>query len=99
MKNLRDTWLIYQRSLMLTIRNPVWIFVGLTQPIFFLVLFGPLLKGLAVIGASVDETGPVPVRLSRATRRSSSVVSCARLRRPAATPKRRCGSPRKHGSG
>ena len=50
MKTARDTWLIFQRSLMLTIRNPVWIFVGLTQPLFFLVLFGPLLKGLAVAG-------------------------------------------------
>ena len=44
MKTVRDTWLIFQRSLMLTLRNPVWIFVGLTQPLFFLVLFGPLLK-------------------------------------------------------
>lgn len=47
MKTAHDTWLIYQRSLMLTLRNPVWVFVGLTQPIFFLLLFGPLLKGLA----------------------------------------------------
>lgn len=47
MKTVRDTWLIYERSLMLTLRNPVWVFVGLTQPIFFLLLFGPLLKGLA----------------------------------------------------
>lgn len=47
MKLVRDTWLIFQRSLMLTLRNPVWVFVGLTQPAFFLVLFGPLLKGVA----------------------------------------------------
>lgn len=55
MKLARDTWLIYQRSLMLTLRNPVWIFVGLTQPIFFLVLFGPLLKGLAVAGGGSGD--------------------------------------------
>ncbi|MFN8621697.1 MAG: ABC transporter permease [Chloroflexota bacterium] len=55
MKSLRDTWLIYQRSLMLTLRNPVWIFVGLTQPVFFLVLFGPLLKGLAVAGGGSGD--------------------------------------------
>ena len=55
MKAARDTWLIYQRSLMLTLRNPVWIFVGLTQPIFFLVLFGPLLKGLAVAGGGSGD--------------------------------------------
>jgi ABC-2 type transport system permease protein len=27
-----------------TLHNPVWVAVGLTQPIFFLLLFGPLLK-------------------------------------------------------
>jgi ABC-2 type transport system permease protein len=48
MRTLRDTALIYRRSLMLTLRNPVWVFVGMTQPIFFLVLFGPLLEGAAV---------------------------------------------------
>jgi ABC-2 type transport system permease protein len=48
MRTFRDTALIYQRSLMLTLRNPIWVFVGMTQPIFFLVLFGPLLEGAAV---------------------------------------------------
>jgi ABC-2 type transport system permease protein len=47
MKSVRDTWLIYQRSLMLALRNPVWVIIGITQPFFFLLLFGPLLKGLA----------------------------------------------------
>jgi ABC-2 type transport system permease protein len=55
MKTTRDTWLIYQRSLMLTLRNPVWIFVGLTQPVFFLVLFGPLLKGMAGVMGGTGE--------------------------------------------
>jgi ABC-2 type transport system permease protein len=55
MKPLRDTWLIYQRSLMLTLRNPIWVFVGLTQPIAFLLLFGPLLKGLAVAGGGSGD--------------------------------------------
>src|SRR5438128_6144156 len=44
MKLLRDTWLIYQRSLWLTIRQLVWVFIGLMQPILYLVLFGPLLE-------------------------------------------------------
>jgi ABC-2 type transport system permease protein len=44
MKLLRDTWLILQRQLLLTVRNPVWMFVGIFQPFLFLVLFGPLLK-------------------------------------------------------
>ena len=44
MKTLRDTWLIFERSLSQTLRNPVWVVVGLVQPLFFLFLFGPLLE-------------------------------------------------------
>jgi len=47
MKILRDTWLIFARSMTTTLRNPVWVIVGLFQPICFLVLFGPLLEGVA----------------------------------------------------
>ena len=43
MNTLRDTFLIYRRSLILTLRQPVWIIFGLMQPILYLVLFGPLL--------------------------------------------------------
>jgi ABC-2 type transport system permease protein len=42
---IRDTWLIYQRSMWLTIKQPVWLIFGLMQPILYLVLFGPLLEG------------------------------------------------------
>lgn len=45
MTALRDTWLIFRRSLILTIRQPVWIFMGLMQPVLYLVLVGPLLNG------------------------------------------------------
>jgi ABC-2 type transport system permease protein len=44
MKLLRDTWLVFQRQMLLVLRNPVWLFVGIFQPFLFLVLFGPLLK-------------------------------------------------------
>jgi ABC-2 type transport system permease protein len=44
MKTVRDTWLIFVRSLMLTLRNPVWVFIGLMQPILYLALFAPLLE-------------------------------------------------------
>ena len=47
MKVARDTWLIFERSMFLTLRNPVWIIVGLLQPFLYLVLFGPLLKSIA----------------------------------------------------
>lgn len=45
MKVLRDTWLIYRRSIILTLRQPVWVMMGVFQPILYLLLFGPLLEG------------------------------------------------------
>ena len=45
MKLIRDTWLIFRRSLVLTIRQPVWIVFGMMVPVLYLVLFGPLLEG------------------------------------------------------
>ena len=45
MKTVRETWLIYRRSLVLTLRQPVWLLMGIFQPILYLVLFGPLLEG------------------------------------------------------
>jgi ABC-2 type transport system permease protein len=47
MKLLRDTWLIFQRNLLITLRNPIWVIVSLMQPLYFLLLFAPLLKGIA----------------------------------------------------
>src|SRR5579859_6318908 len=44
MKLLRDTWLIFQRQMTLVLRNPVWVIVGIIQPLYYLLLFGPLLK-------------------------------------------------------
>jgi ABC-2 type transport system permease protein len=41
---LRDTWLIFDRSMRLSLRNPTWVVIGLIQPILYLALFGPLLK-------------------------------------------------------
>ncbi|SCL18954.1 ABC-2 type transport system permease protein [Micromonospora rhizosphaerae] len=44
MKLARDTWLIFQRQIQLLLRNPVWVFVGVFQPVMYLLLFAPLLK-------------------------------------------------------
>lgn len=44
-QTLRDTWLIYRRSMILTLRQPVWVIFGLMVPILYLTLFGPLLDG------------------------------------------------------
>lgn len=40
----RDTWLIFQRSMGLTLRSPTWLIFGMIQPILYLVLFAPLLE-------------------------------------------------------
>ncbi|MFF3856850.1 ABC transporter permease [Micromonospora sp. NPDC002575] len=44
MKFARDTWLVFQRQAQLLLRNPVWVFVGVFQPVMYLLLFAPLLK-------------------------------------------------------
>jgi ABC-2 type transport system permease protein len=44
MKLVRDTRLIFARSMRSVIRQPVWVIIGLSQPILYLVLFGPLLE-------------------------------------------------------
>jgi ABC-2 type transport system permease protein len=51
-KFARDTWLVFARQMGLLLRNPVWVFVGLMQPLFFLLLFGPLLKGIPGLGGA-----------------------------------------------
>jgi len=45
MKLIRDTWLIFRRSLVLTMRQPTWVVFGMMLPVLYLVLFGPLLEG------------------------------------------------------
>jgi ABC-2 type transport system permease protein len=47
MRVFRDTWLIFERSLGLSLRNPVWVIMGVLQPILYLLLFGPLLTNIA----------------------------------------------------
>ena len=44
---LRDTWIIFARSMRLSLRQPLWVVIGLMQPILYLVLFGPLLQTVA----------------------------------------------------
>jgi ABC-2 type transport system permease protein len=44
---VRDTWLVFQRYMWLFWRNPVWVVIGVIQPVFYLVLFAPLLEGIS----------------------------------------------------
>lgn len=46
MKLIRDTWLIYSRQMSLVLRQPTWIFIMLIQPLYYLILFGPLLDNM-----------------------------------------------------
>ncbi|GAA0934997.1 ABC transporter permease [Virgisporangium aurantiacum] len=47
---IRDTWLVFTRQCVLVLRNPVWVFVGIFQPLCFLLLFGPLLDRMPGVG-------------------------------------------------
>jgi ABC-2 type transport system permease protein len=49
MKFLHDTWVIFKRSIILSANNPLWIAIGLLQPILYLALFGPLLTKMATV--------------------------------------------------
>lgn len=46
MRTARETWLIFQRSMTQSLRNPAWVVIGLTQPVLYLALFVPLLRNL-----------------------------------------------------
>ena len=43
----RDTWTIFGRAMRLSLRNPAWVVIGLTQPVLYILLFGPLLEPLS----------------------------------------------------
>ncbi|MGY1601062.1 ABC transporter permease [Geodermatophilus sp. SYSU D00815] len=43
----RDTWTIFARAMRLSLRNPAWVVIGLTQPVLYILLFGPLLEPLS----------------------------------------------------
>src|SRR5215475_7338798 len=49
-----ETWVIFIRQMRILLRNPVWVFFGLTQPILYLALFGPLLKSVTGGGLGGD---------------------------------------------
>lgn len=42
-----DTWTVFSRAMRLSIRQPLWVAIGILQPILYLTLFGPLLVPLA----------------------------------------------------
>ncbi len=51
-----ETLIVFQRQMRILLRNPVWVIFGLTQPILYLVLFGPLLKRVIGGGLGGDNS-------------------------------------------
>jgi ABC-2 type transport system permease protein len=49
MSTLHETLLIFRRAMRLSLRNPVWVILGLIQPIIYLALFGPLLENMTKV--------------------------------------------------
>ncbi|MEW6223011.1 MAG: ABC transporter permease [Chloroflexota bacterium] len=49
MRLFHDTWLVFRRSIGLTLRQPAWLIAGVVQPFVYLLLFGPLLNSLATM--------------------------------------------------
>ncbi len=43
----RDTFIVFRRQMTLSLRNPAWTVIGLTQPILYLTFLGPLLRNLS----------------------------------------------------
>ena len=43
MRFLNETRLVFVRAMRLSLRNKVWLIIGLMQPLLYLALFGPLL--------------------------------------------------------
>lgn len=46
-KLFRDSYLIGKNELLIQLRNPLWLFFGLFQPVVYLILFAPFLSGIA----------------------------------------------------
>src|SRR5438046_1720448 len=49
MKLFRDTWLVFLRYMEIFMANPLWVGVGVLQPVLYLVLFAPLLQSIASV--------------------------------------------------
>lgn len=48
MKSLVEISMFFRRKILENLRQPVWVVSGLITPLLYLVLFGPLLKGLNI---------------------------------------------------
>ncbi|WP_445256345.1 ABC transporter permease [Nocardioides aurantiacus] len=52
---VRESSVVFNRQMRMNLRNPAWVFIGIMQPVLYLVLFGPLLKPLvSSFGTDID---------------------------------------------
>ncbi|MGI8664541.1 MAG: ABC transporter permease [Jatrophihabitans sp.] len=56
---LTEIFVVFQRQMRIMLRNPIWVMFGLTQPILYLALFGPLLKGVTGSGLGSNNAWQV----------------------------------------
>jgi ABC-2 type transport system permease protein len=49
MKFLTDFGILFRRNVMSTLRNPIWLGIGIFQPVLYLLLFAPLLSNLGSV--------------------------------------------------
>lgn len=52
MSFFHDTWIVFARAMTISLRIPIWVVLGVTQPVLYIALFGPLLTSLPVAGGS-----------------------------------------------
>jgi ABC-2 type transport system permease protein len=52
-----DTMLIFRRQMRQSLRNPFWVVLGLSQPLLYLALFGPLLTKISELGLPGMQPG------------------------------------------
>lgn len=55
MRILLEIWALFKRRMLETIRQPVWIFMGLITPLLYIFLFSPILKNLSNPPLSTGE--------------------------------------------
>ena len=57
---LRETRVVFARSMRLSLRNPIWVIIGLGQPILYVVLFGPCWRRSAASSAATPGRSSSP---------------------------------------
>jgi ABC-2 type transport system permease protein len=55
MSFFRESWIVFNRQVRMNLRNPAWVFIGVMQPVLYLLLFGPLLKPIVTSFPGASE--------------------------------------------